>query len=199
MKIEYKLMWAGILVATTASLCCITPVLALVSGKSGFASVFSWVEPVRPYLICLTVLILSLAWYQKLKPKKRMLRKMEVNKRPKFTHSKAFFGLMTGLAVLMLAFPWYAHVFYPATSQNLVGINQSDIRKVEFKIKGMTCTACEEHISYEVNALFGIIRSNTSYAGGNALVEYDRTKTTVSEIEKAINDTGYNVLFTKEK
>jgi copper chaperone CopZ len=199
MKIEYKFMWAGLLTATTASLCCITPVLALVSGKSGFASVFSWVEPVRPYLICLTVLILSLAWYQKLKPKKRIFKKMEMNKRPKFTHSKAFFGLITGLAVLMLAFPGYAHIFYPDASQNFVGINQSDIRKVEFKINGMTCSACEEHISYEVNILFGIIRSNTSYTSGNAIVEYDHTKTTVSEIEKAINNTGYNVLFTKEK
>ena len=106
---------------------------------------------------------------------------------------------MTVLAGLMLAFPAYAHIFYPDTGQNLIGINQSDIRKVEFQIKGMTCTACEEHISYEVNALFGIIRSNTSYASGNAIVEYDHTKTTVSEIEKAINNTGYNVLFAKEK
>ena len=64
-----KLLGAGLLTAATASLCCITPVLALISGTTGLASTFSWMEPFRPYLIGITVLVLAFAWYQKLKPK----------------------------------------------------------------------------------------------------------------------------------
>ncbi|HEY1054273.1 MAG TPA: heavy metal transporter, partial [Emticicia sp.] len=45
---------AGILTAFATSLCCITPVLALLGGASGLASSFSWIEPFRPYLIGLT-------------------------------------------------------------------------------------------------------------------------------------------------
>lgn len=63
---------AGLLTATAASLCCITPVLALLGGASGLASSFSWIEPFRPYLIGLTVLVFALAWYQKLKPQKQV-------------------------------------------------------------------------------------------------------------------------------
>jgi len=60
---------AGLVIAITASLCCITPVLALISGVSGMAASFSWLEPLRPFMIALTVLFLGFAWYQKLKPK----------------------------------------------------------------------------------------------------------------------------------
>ena len=70
MKSENKLIGAGLLTAITASLCCITPVLALIAGTSGIASTFSWIEPFRPYLIGLTILVLGFAWYQKLKSQK---------------------------------------------------------------------------------------------------------------------------------
>jgi hypothetical protein len=72
MKTENKLISTSLLTAITASLCCITPVLAIIVGTSGIASIFSWVEPFRPYLIGLTILVLGFAWYQKLKPKKEI-------------------------------------------------------------------------------------------------------------------------------
>ena len=72
MKTDKKLIGAGLLTAIAASLCCITPVLALVAGTSGLASTFSWLEPFRPYFIGLTILVLGFAWYQKLKPKKQI-------------------------------------------------------------------------------------------------------------------------------
>src|SRR5690625_7732599 len=68
-KKNNRLVGAGVLSAVAASLCCITPVLALISGASGVASTFSWMEPARPYLIGITVLVLGFAWYQKLKPR----------------------------------------------------------------------------------------------------------------------------------
>ena len=71
MKSENKLIGAGLLTAIAASLCCITPVLALIAGTSGIASTFSWIEPFRPYLIGLTILVLGFAWYQKLETSKR--------------------------------------------------------------------------------------------------------------------------------
>ena len=59
--------FAGLFSAIVASLCCITPVLALFSGATGVASTFSWIEPYRPVLIGLTLLTLGFAWYQKIK------------------------------------------------------------------------------------------------------------------------------------
>ncbi|SMG48525.1 MerT mercuric transport protein [Arenibacter troitsensis] len=68
-KTSNKVAYAGILTAIAASICCITSVMALIAGTSGIASTFSWVEPFRPYLIDIIVLVLVLAWYQKLRPK----------------------------------------------------------------------------------------------------------------------------------
>ncbi len=72
-KISGKFVSAGLLSAIAASLCCITPVLALIAGSSGIAASFSWIEPARPYLITVAIAALGFAWYQKLKPQSRLL------------------------------------------------------------------------------------------------------------------------------
>ena len=69
MNVQKDKTWiAGVVLAVTASLCCLTPVLALLSGISGIAATFSFLEPARPYFISITVLVLGFAWYQKLLP-----------------------------------------------------------------------------------------------------------------------------------
>ena len=199
MKKDNKLIGAGLLTAFAASLCCITPVLALIAGTSGLASSFSWLEPFRPYFIGLTVLVLGFAWYQKLKPKKEIDCNCKTDEKPKFIQSKKFLGIVTAFAITMLAFPYYAHIFYPKTEKQVIIVDKSNIKTVEFRISGMTCAGCEDHIHHEVNKLSGILTSTTSYHDGNAVVEFDNTKTDVVEIEKAIYGTGYSVTDKKEK
>lgn len=63
----------------------------------------------------------------------------------------------------------------------------------------MTCAGCEEHINHEVNKLPGIIKTITSYENGNAIVEFDNSKTNIAKIENAINSTGYQVTDKREK
>lgn len=198
MKSENKLIGTGLLTAITASLCCITPVLALIAGTSGIASAFSWIEPFRPYLIVLTVLVLGFAWYQKLKPRKEIDCECETDEKPKFMQSKIFLGSVTVFAFIMLAFPYYSEIFYSNTAKQIIAVEKSDIRTTEFKISGMTCESCEEHVNHEVNKLNGIVNSKASYKNGNAIIEFDRTKTNQTEIEKAINSTGYKVSDKKE-
>jgi copper chaperone CopZ len=193
MKNNNKLIGTGIITAITASLCCVTPVLALIAGTSGIASTFSWLEPFRPYLIGLTVLVLGFAWYQKLKPQKEIDCECETDEKPKFTQSKTFLGIITAFAIIMLAFPYYSGIFYPDTEKQIIVVDKSDIKKAEFKISGMTCAGCEEHVNHEVNKLNGIVNSKASYKNGNAIIEFDKTKTNEEEIEKAINATGYKV------
>ena len=186
-------MSAGLLTAITASLCCITPVLALIAGTSGIASTFSWIEPFRPYLMGLTILVLGFAWYQQLKPRKEIDCECETDEKPKFMQSKTFLGIVTLFAIGMLTFPYYSEIFYPHTQKQIVVVKKSDNKTTEFQITGMTCTGCEEHVNHEVNKLSGILKSNTSYEDGNAIIEFDSSKTSETEIEKAINSTGYKV------
>ena len=198
MKSENKLIGTGLLTAITASLCCITPALALIAGTSGIASTFSWIEPFRPYLIGLTVLVLGFAWYQKLKPRKEIDCECETDEKPKFIQSKAFLGIVTVFAIIMLAFPYYSGIFYSNTKKQVIVVDKSDIKTTEFKISGMTCASCEEHVNHEVNKLNGIVNSKASYENGNAIIEFDRTKSNEIEIEKAISSTGYKVTDKKE-
>ena len=199
MKANNKLIGAGLLTAIAASLCCITPVLALVAGASGLASTFSWLEPFRPYFIGLTVFVLGFAWYQKLKPKKQTDCNCETDGKPKFIQSKKFLGIVTIFAALMLAFPLYSNIFYPNTEKQVIVVDKSNMQLVEFSISGMTCQDCERPINHQINQLSGIINSTVSYNNANAIVKFDNSKTSIDKIEKAINSTGYKVTNTKEK
>jgi mercuric ion transport protein len=193
MKSENKLANAGFITAITASLCCILPIVGIILGTSGLASTFSWVEPFRPYLIGLTILVLGLAWTQKLKPQKEIDCECTTAEKPKFRESKKFLGIVSTFAIMMLALPYYSTIFYPNKEKQVLVIYTSDIKTTDFKIKGMTCASCETHVNFEVNKLSGIVNSKAAYKNGNAIVKFDSTKTNETEIEKAIITAGYKV------
>ena len=193
MKSENKLIGASLLTAIAASLCCITPVLAFIAGTSGLASTFSLLEPFRPYFISFTVLVLGLAWYQKLKPKDQIDCNCETEEKLKFNQTKTYLGIITIFAIIMLAFPYFGNVFYPKVEKKIIMVDKSNIQKVEFSISGMTCNSCVEHINHEVNKLTGIINSNSSFENRTVIVEFDNSKASITEIEKAINSIGYSV------
>ncbi len=176
MKTDEKLIGTGVLTAIAASLCCITPVLALVAGTSGIASSFSWLEPLRPYLIGFTIVVLGFAWYQKLKPKQEIDCECEVDEKKPFMQTKTFLGIVTVFSALMLALPMYADIFYPKQTKQVIIVDKSDIHTVEFKINGMTCTGCEEHVNHEVGKLDGIVKTLASYKSESAIVEFDQSK-----------------------
>jgi copper chaperone CopZ len=73
-------------------------------------------------------------------------------------------------------------------------VTETNIQTAEFGIEGMTCNSCAEHVKFEVNKLAGVINASASYESKNAIVQFDNSKTTVSEIEKTINGTGYKVI-----
>lgn len=189
------LIGAGVLSALAASLCCITPVLALIAGSSGIAASFSWLEPARPYLIGITVLVLGFAWYQKLKPKKadQIDCDCEEDEKPTFLKSKKFLGIVTVFAAVMLAFPSYSHIFYPDTKANVIIVDSNNIQQANFEISGMTCTGCEEHIKHAVAQLPGFIEATANYEKSKATVKFDKSKTDIDNVMAAINETGYKV------
>ncbi len=186
---------AGLLTAVAASLCCITPVLALLGGASGLASSFSWIEPFRPYLIGLTVLVFAFAWYQKLKPQKQVDCDCEADNKKSFWQSKSFLGIVTVVAALLIAFPYYSKAFYPKPQEiKVVVVDNTNIQQAVFKIKGMTCESCTQHVNSEISKVKGIVAFQTSYENANSTVKFDNSKTSVDSIAAAINSTGYKVV-----
>lgn len=188
---------AGMLAAVGASLCCITPVLSLIAGAGGLATAFTWVEPLRPFLIALTLGTLGFAWFQQLKfGKTDQSCDCEQDQKPSFWRSSKFLGLVTVFAALMLAFPSYAHIFYQTPHQQNATIMtaQDTTKQVSINVKGMTCSGCEAHIENAVGKLPGIRSVDASYAQGTTTVAYLPSKIKHAQIVAAINATGYKIV-----
>lgn len=195
-KSNKALLGTGVLTAIAASLCCITPVLAVVAGSSGIASSFSWMEPARPYLIGFTVLVLGFAWYQKLKPRtaEEIECDCEEDEKPSFWQSRKFLGIVTVFAALMLTFPYYSSIFFPDNSKEVVVVNQFDIQTIELDIDGMYCEACDNHLAYAAQEVDGVLEAKADHKTGKAEVKFDTTKTSRDEIIESIDATSYHVV-----
>ena len=198
-KNSLKMASAGALSALLASSCCIIPILTIIVGSTGFASSFSWVEPFRPYLIFLSVVVLSFAWYQKLRVKAQPDDCCAVTKKPKFIQSTNFLAIVTFFAIAMMAFPLYSNVFFHRADHQIISTDISKLTTLEFSIDGMTCASCEEHIEHEVNKLTGISSVSASYDDANTIVKYDSTQTSLKEISAAIGTTGYKIVSIQYK
>jgi len=197
---DKPLVGAGLLAALAASLCCITPLLAVVGGLGGVASSFSWLEPFRPYLIALSVGVLGFAWYQKLKPRVVDDCGCAVDTKPSFMQSKRFLGVVTVLAALLLAFPYYGASLYPTTAVLAPALATTKAAPVwqtaNYRIGGMTCEACAKHVEHAVQQLPGVQAVRVSYPQGTAQVRFDAAKSPAVQVTQAINGTGYQVLAT---
>jgi copper chaperone CopZ len=196
---DKKLLGAGLSVAFAASLCCITPVLAVLGGLGGIASTFSFLEPLRPYLIGITAIVLGFAFYKAYKPEKEgdlecACEDDESPAKKNFINSKAFLWIVTGVSILMFAFPSYSHIFFPETNNNIVVVNESNITEAKLYIEGMTCTGCEESVDYTLQTEEGVISATSSYETGIAEVKFDKSKVNPEQLSKAVEDkVGYKV------
>ncbi|GET24407.1 mercuric transport protein MerTP [Prolixibacter sp. NT017] len=195
MKTTNKFAGVGVLTAIAASLCCITPVLALISGVGGMASAFSWMEPFRPYLIGITVLVLAFAWYQKLKPRtaEEIQCDCETEEKPPFIQTKKFLGIASVLAFLMMAFPYYSNVFYPDNQKQPTTVDATGLITLDLKVEGMTCESCNLHVAHAAQELNGVTKAEADYKTGTAEIKFDPSKTSEDEIVQSINATGYQV------
>ena len=187
----------GLLTAFVSSLCCTIPLLTLLFGATGLAGGWAGLEALRPYSIVLTVGSLGWAWHEQLKPKKAMECVCET-KKSAFWQTKAFLSVVSGMAILLLAFPSYSNWLYPDKNQATVQLAPKGTHQVAYvTIKGMSCEGCEHHIKQEVTKVRGVSSVDVSYQKGGATVKYDSKKTSLAVIKKAVDATGYKVTSTK--
>jgi copper ion binding protein len=169
----------------------------LLAGIGGIAATFSWMEPFRPYLFALTIGVLGFAWYKKLKPptKEEIACACETDDKPSFWQSKKFLGIVTVFATLMLALPSYSPIFYPHSNNSgmVSAVQNSKIKLAAFKLKGMTCTGCEQHIEHATTKLAGVLETNASHKEASALVKFNANVINIEAIIDAMNKTAYTV------
>lgn len=196
---------SAIVTAFLASLCCITPVLAILGGLSGIASTFSFLEPLRPYFIAFTAIILGYAFYDAYRTKKTEIdcnceaedkenKKSFINSgTSRFWRGKSFLWIVTIIAVILISFPYYSKVFFLSLQNNGI-TNSTHIVKAKLEIEGMTCTSCEQSVDFALKSEKGVLNAESSYKTGIAYVEFDTTKVKPEQLKKAVeNKVGYKV------
>jgi len=187
MKIQSTL---SVLTALTASICCIMPVLAMTTGTASLLGSFHWTEPLRPYFVSASFLILGFAWFKALKPKPK--DDCGCQTKESFFQSKSFLGIVTVVSALLISFPAYS-AFLLKDYTSFADQDQDQTSKVELPVKGMTCTSCEIHIETTLKKLPGVRAVKASYADSNAKIEFDPGKVTRDQLVAAINESGYTV------
>ncbi len=140
-------------------------------------------------------MVLGFAWYQKLKPRtaEEIQCACKEDEKPPFIQTKKFLRIVTIFAFLMMAFPYYGHIFYPKADKEIVVVSSDNIQEVTFNVSGMTCASCEEHVKHAVNELPGIVSVSANSNEGIANVKFDNSKTDKATITKSIDATGYKV------
>jgi Cu+-exporting ATPase len=66
-------------------------------------------------------------------------------------------------------------------------------RRVALPITGMTCVSCVEHVTQALKEVPGVTSAQVNLASAQASVEYDPTRTSTKEMEKAVQEIGYGV------
>ena len=192
-KVKGIFLSTGLLAAIASSLCCIAPLVAILGGASGAASSFSWIEPVRPYLIVVSALALGFAFYQAYKAKPEDDCGCDPNKKKSFLNSKGFLWGITILSIVMFLFPNYSYVFYNSNSSTPISVNDSALNYT-FEIDGMTCSGCENHIESSVNTINGVFGLDAKYDEGIATLNIDTTQASLDQIQETIqSEAGYKV------
>ena len=103
----------GALTAIGASLCCVGPLLLVSVGVGGaWVSSLTTLEPIRPVFILATLALFGAA-YWKLYRVPEACNPDEACADPRVrSRQRTIFWTMLIVVVPLLAFPWYAQVFY---------------------------------------------------------------------------------------
>jgi len=189
------LIGAGLFAAFASSLCCIVPLIAAIASLSGVAGNFLWIEPIRPFLIGFTVIILGYAWYRHLKIKSNKLECDCDNKNSTILQSSKFLWIATIFAVLMLTFPYYSSMFFIQSGKENIVVAKENIEEAKLQIEGMTCSSCEHHVNKSLIDHKAVIEASSSFESGLAIVKYDKSRTSIEELSKVVEtETGYKVI-----
>jgi mercuric ion transport protein len=106
-------LWASALAAIGASLCCVAPLVLVILGIGGaWIATLTRLEPARPYFVVLTLGSLALAGRKLYQPASSCKPGKSCAGGAVLRRQRFIFWLVAIPLLLLLAFPWYAALFY---------------------------------------------------------------------------------------
>lgn len=70
-----------------------------------------------------------------------------------------------------------------------------EIKKSSLTVTGMTCASCVSHVEEALKGVNGVVSARVNLATSKAAVEYHPEDTSVSEMKKAVDEIGYEVVL----
>lgn len=183
-------IFAALVTAILASVCCLGPIVLAVLGVGG-AGLFSKFENLRPYLFGLTAILLGLAFFFTYRKRKVKCEdgSCKIHKASKW--NKIALWAATALIVLFMAFPYLIGALKTDSGNNQMN---GEISEVVITVKGMTCSGCEFNVEKAVKKLNGIIKVKANHKKEKAHVSFNEGQVKIDEIMQVINKTGYKAI-----
>lgn len=66
--------------------------------------------------------------------------------------------------------------------------------KVTYRVEGMSCAVCSQNVESVLSSQDGVKTAVVNYASSSVLIEYNPSKITKKQLEKAVNDIGYKLI-----
>lgn len=172
-------------------LCCIIPFVAIVSGLTGGATMFSFLESWQPLLVTVSISILALGFYQEYKPKKidKMRTCCKANAVKKSKCNRRFLWTTTFISILLFSFPFYSHLFINANAAQTA--DTKNLKTVQISVSGMSCQGCANNIMLTLSHTEGIVKDTVVFATKTATVTFDENKISSRQVIKTINNIGF--------
>lgn len=72
--------------------------------------------------------------------------------------------------------------------------DKKQFTKVEYKVKGLSCGACEQKLGKAFTSIEGVSEQSVCAKSGKAVVQFDPKKVTTCQLTAAIKDSGYKLV-----
>ena len=179
-----KSLIGAILTALGCSLCCIGPVVLVAFGVTS-VGLFSFIEPLRPYLIVISVGMLSFTYYRVFKKKSDCCEPDNKNLKVQ----KLFLFLMTPIILGLIVYPQ----FIPNEQLLLQEIDNNETFS-EWTVTGMTCQGCANGLQNAMANMNGIIKCNVDYSTQTMICKTNPLKISDEKIVELVTNTGYKAI-----
>ena len=188
-------VWAGasLMAALFASACCLGPVVLSALGLSalGVSAAF---EPLRPYLLGVTALLLGVRFYFAYfrQPVCAPGETCAV-RNPKLTRANRGLLWVATLTVLIVAlFPTYVGSLFAGSTTPAEPASIDEASTVTLQVEGMTCGACTVSVQQALAGVPGVQSAAVSYEEGNAVITADAaSRPSIESLVHAVEQTGY--------
>ncbi len=189
-------LFGAAIAAMAASVCCVGPLILLALGVGGaWVSYLTALEPLRPYLMGGSFLLLLYAFYRIYrKPRAQKCADGRYCANPKSDKiNKISLWIVTVFIIALFATPYIAgySVTKARQSNSDSSLVTARLARSTLSVAGMTCPSCLFTVQKSLSHLNGVLQVQINFQEKNALVLYEANTVTIEQLMRATFRAGY--------